>query len=255
MSKEIIPKGSKDAKDFPTFEEFKELGSMKVPAISTIDKMADRYDEIPLLLKALKNFDPTGCISAFADVLAEIKAKRNEEKFWLTLYGLYTALYMINQKFENSIDPEYKSQVIPLIEMYFDYSMRAYQLEKIELFRNAFINGVIDYDKTFDEKENISKIISALTIEQIRILKFAYVNNFSNLESKSVNKTDISTGLGLTEPYVQHLCHDLIGKGLLFGVNTVDVLNGGEYDTYRIGDYLPILIKYIKESPIFVHNP
>jgi hypothetical protein len=250
MYKEIVPKES-TIMPFPTLEEFKGSFSKDESNKSIFEKIADIYDK-SIYFKLLKNFDPTGgLISCVADGLSEIKAKRNEEKVWNALYGLFKGLYIIDQKL-GTIDPQYyESQVIALIEMYFDHSMRSYQLEKIEIFRNAFIFGVLDYDRTLDEKENIFNIISSLTIEQIRILKFIYDNHFG---ADTLDKKTVIGELKLAEPYVQQLCQDLIGKGLLIGCMDVGVIDGyGGFSKYYIGDYLEILIKYIKE-PIDVNS-
>jgi hypothetical protein len=246
MDKSIMPIESIDIVPFPTLEEFKASFSRDESYKSVLEKIADAYDKLPIYVKLLKNLDPTGCIiGCFADGLSEIKAKRNEEKLLKTLYELVKAICIIDQKL-GRIDPEhFKSQVSALTEMYFDYSMRAYQLEKIETFRNAFVSGVIDYDRTFDEKENIFNIIYSLSIEQIRILKFIYDNRFN---SNTVDREVIVRELRLTEPYVQQLCNDLIGKGLLIGnLGLIRIDGYGGYKSYYIGDYLETLIKYIKE--------
>lgn len=255
MDSEIVPRGSLYIKNFPTFTEFKDLSLSEEPAVSALDRFADIFDKLPLPIKLLKNFDPTGgFISSFVDALSEIKAKRNEEKLWKTLYELFKALSIL-EKNSVSLNPEYfESQVVALTEMYIDRSMNSYQLKKIEIFRNAFIGGVFEYDRDLNEKENIFNIISSLSLEQIHILKFIYDNRFN---SNTVDKEMIVRELRLTEPYVQQLCNDLIGKGLLIGNPGPSRIDGyGGYKSYYIGDYLEILIKYIKEpvDPVIFIN-
>lgn len=248
MDKEIMPRELIEVVQFPTLEEFKTLCSTDATYKSAlVDKLADRYDKIPMLLRLLKNLEPTGIISCFADGLSEIKAKRKEEKLWKTIYELVKAVFFINQKL-GKIDPQYfESQVIALTEMYFDHSMRAYQLEKIEIFRNAFIQSVIDYDRAWDEKENIYNLIASLTMEQIRILKLCY--ELPHNENYLIYSTNIVEELKLDEPYIIQLCSDLIGKGLLIGMDNSRSVRGpmAGYYVYRIGDYLEYIIKYISE--------
>ncbi|MCX6669642.1 MAG: hypothetical protein NTV25_07550, partial [Methanothrix sp.] len=225
--------------------------SLEASDRSVIDRFADMFDKIPLPVKLLKNFDPTGVIGYFADGLSEIKAKRNEEKLLKTIYELIKAVCIIDQKL-GRIDPHYfEAQVIALTEMYFDHSMGSYQLEKIEIFRNAFINSVIDYDRDLDEKENMFNLISSLTMDQIRILKFCYESY--RFQSRDINFVDIANELKLTSySYVGQLCHSLIGKGLLVGMGYSVSKSGpfAGYSRYRIGNYLDHLIKYIIE-PIY----
>lgn len=247
MDNEIAPKESTVIESFPTLEEFKAL-CLGDTSCKSIDKLADAFDNLPTCIKLLKNLDPTGgFISYFADALSELKAKKNEEKLWKTLYELHKSLYIMNIKLLK-INPEYfESHVIALTEIYFDYSMRAYQLEKIEIFRNAFICGVFDYDRTLDEKENIFSLIASLTLEQIRILKFCYKSVMINGKD-SIGINEIAENLHLAESYVDQLCHNLNGKGLIVGVPPTLAFRGLRgYGSYRIKSYLEHLIKYIIE--------
>jgi hypothetical protein len=265
MNKELLPSDSIIV-PFLTLEEFKISFSKEEANKSILEKISDIYDK-SIYLKIFKNFDPTGgFISCVADGLSDIKAKRNEEKVWNALYGLFKGLYIIDQKIGTIDRQYYESQVIALIEMYFDHSMSSYQLEKIEIFKNAFIRGVLDYDRTLDEKENMFNIISSLTIGHIRVLKFIYDRINSSTVHKdeiveelgltepdlqhpsTVHKDEIVEELGLTEPHLQLLCHDLIGRGLLIGNHDTLRLDGyGGYISYFNSDYIEILIKYIKE--------
>lgn len=235
---------------FPSLEEFKASCSKDASYKSVSDKLADSYDKLPRSIRLLKNLDPTGgFISYFADTLSEIKAERNEEKLWKTLYELFKALHIIYQK-QGKINPEYfESQVIALTEMYFDHSMRAYQIEKIEILKNAFVGGVLDYNKTLDEKENIFNIVSSLTIEQICILKYCYDNKDKYPPPHGIQISVMAHELKLSESYVDQLCLNLEGKGLLFGILSSRPYGGGRgYGQYIIGDFLDYLIKYIKET-------
>lgn len=245
MDKEIGPKELVAFKQFPSFEEFKALCLTDASYKSILDKLADGYDKIPMLLRLLNNLEPTGIMSCFVDGLSELKAKRNEEKLWKTIYELFKAVYFIDQKL-GKINPQYlESQVIALTEMYFDHSMKSYQLEKIEIFRNAFVQGVIDYDKTLDEKENIFNLIISLTVEQIRILEFCY--KLPHNENYLIYSTNIAKELQLTESYVLQLCSNLIGRGLLIGLDYSKSVRGpaaGPY-VYHIADYLEYFIKYV----------
>ena len=251
MVNEIVPRESMNLEQSLTFEEFKALYSKDTSCESALYRLADAYDKIPTLFRLLKNIEPTGIMSYFADGLSELKAKRNEEKYLKTLYQLYMAVCFIDQKL-GRIDPQYfESQVIALTEMYFDHSMRAYQLEKIGIFRNAFICGVIDYDRTLDEKENIFNLIASLTMEQIRILMFCnkFCNKLPRHENNLIYSSVIADKLQLDESYIMQLCSNLIGKGLLIGMDYSKSVRGpvaGHY-IYHISDYLEYIIKYISE--------
>lgn len=254
MDREIVPKELTDVVQYPaTLEEFKAL-CLNDTIYKPIDKLADAFDKLPMCIKLLKNLDPTGgFLSYFADALSELKTKRNEEKLWKALYELFKALRAIDRK-QGRINPEYfESQVIALTEMYFDYSMRAYQLEKIEIFRNAFIRGVIDYERTLDEKENIFNLIASLTLEQVRILKFCYDNQHEyhdeHHDLHQIGRREIADRLNLEESYVDIICQGLNGKGLLIGRdNSKQMHSDWGYNAYLIPKYLERLINYVTES-------
>lgn len=216
---------------------------------SLLEKIADAHDKLHPALKAFKNLNPL--VGAFCDVLAENKERRDEARLEEILYQYYIVIQVLTECVnKNKIDVEYIKQQLPaLSEVYLDHSMKTYQLEKIEYFRNILINGPADYKSEFDEKINIFDIIESLTIREIRILEYVHNRSFKlgtmmKIEELIAAFVDPS----IDAVYLAQLCHNLVGKGLLSRVSDY-----GKYDAqgitigYKKAGYTDRLIEYIKD--------
>lgn len=150
-------------RDFISFEEFKSafLGSIDAKAI--VDSIADKYNEIPSYLKALKNFDPTGIISSIDDVLTENRAKREQERMLEALYYMLQKTKIHEVILRESIKYQ-QEQFYILTEQYFEKSKESYDKEKVKYFSQVWLTGIIDKENTIDEKIYVFKIISSLSM-------------------------------------------------------------------------------------------
>jgi sulfur carrier protein ThiS len=178
---------------------------------SILGKVADIYDGMPSVIKALKNFEPLGIAGSVADVLADIKAERKEKQLREVLYNYCLAIYEILQKINNlEIDIDrIKPQVPALSDVYLDTGMRSYQIEKIEYLKNILVNGVIDYNRELDEKISMFSLLASLTISQIRAVIFV------NGNYRIMKVEEIAQELSVENAYARQLCMSLNGMGLL----------------------------------------
>lgn len=193
---------------------------------SILGKVADIYDGMPSVIKALENFEPLGIAGSVVDVLADIKAERKEKQLREVLYNYCLAIYEIRQKIDNlEIDIDsIKSQVPVLSDVYLDTGMRSYQLEKIKYLKNILVNGIIDYNRELDEKISMFSLLASLTISQIRAVILV------NGKYRILKIEEISQELGVENAYARQLCMSLNGMGLL---NITDIGGIGQ----RSGGY------------------
>ena len=113
-----------------------------------IDKVSDVYDGLPVLIRSLTNFDPTGVSGTIAQMLSENKAKREQKNIICALYLMWQTIMEYGDKLKYL---ELKEQLPALTESYFEFSKNTYQQSKIKFFRNIWLNGIIKEDK-LDQK-------------------------------------------------------------------------------------------------------
>jgi hypothetical protein len=238
--------------DFASIEEFKSSFFENIDDKTVIDSTADKYDKIPSYLKILKNFDPTGIISLIDDVLSENRAKREQERIIEALYYMFQKIRIHEVVLRESIGCQ-QEQLYVLTEKYFENCKESYDKEKVRYFSQVWLTGIIDKENTIDEKIYVFKVISSLSIDQIHVLKYLYdkVDSYFNNDLKqkgSANKRPYGIK-GYAEEnsmdyaYVQQICIDMQGKGLLFpGAET---MLSGQAHYFMPTDYIDTLIKYI----------
>ena len=84
---------------FLSYEEFKRKVLECSEGKTVTDKVADIYDDLPVLVRVIANLDPTGLASSLDQVLTENKAKREQENILRAIYALYTALITFQSLF------------------------------------------------------------------------------------------------------------------------------------------------------------
>lgn len=233
--------------DVQSFNDFESKFSKLEEANSFFDKASDFHAKIPILIKGLTNFDPTGVTSTISDLLNSNKADRERKAILIALYSLFCGLQKIDLKIEN-LD---KVKIQPLMEIYFDYCRNS-EINKIQFFRNTFISGIALATSSLSEDKNIFDILDKLSLLQISILKILYDKQkdepYHSLIGNTAFKMNI-TELRKHFPEVQelilrHLCCDLIGKGLVddWGIGRMDY--NGRND-FIINDFTKFFINRI----------
>lgn len=130
------------------------------------------YDDLSPFVKVIKNLIPIGIATDLLEAIKAQKEKRAGERLNEVVYHLINAYLELNSKIKNhQVDIERIEQLPTLLEIYIDYSMEAYQLEKIEYFKNILVNGIIDHDRMLDEKVHIFSLAASLTSDQILVIK------------------------------------------------------------------------------------
>lgn len=231
-----------------TLEEFEKELFERPESVSKLqqifDKALDVYDELPLLVKLLPSFDKTGVFGAIAQMISEHSAKRKRENIICALFYMEKAIQQHEKKLKNL---ESKGQHISVLtERYFEYSRRTYQQNKIEWFRNVWLNGILRGEDSLDQKFEVFDLVSTLTEEQIIVLKYMYDNQNENdfLERKPVHISQLAKALGFDTRRSQQICISLQGRGLLhdYGI--------GKYNyhgpvSFVMTDYVSFLVLYI----------
>lgn len=226
-------------------------GSLNKSLLDTyLGDAADAYGESHPVLKIIKDFVPV--LGIATDLLEAYKTQKERhagERLHDVVYHLCNAYIELNLKvLDHRINIEHIKQQFPaLVEAYIDYSMEAYQLEKIEYFKNIFVNGVIDFDRKLDEKINIFNIIASLTIGEIEILKIFYEHPASTHSTSAIGIDELSSKVTSDKAYLKQLCSNLVGKGLL-AVDGLTSTWAGQVNGHYKSEYVDRLIKYITDN-------
>ena len=238
-----------------TVEEFKELILNPNTKSNLIDRAADGYNKIPNAIRVLKNFDPTGILSTVDDFLMANKAEREQAMIIEAMYCLYQYLLDFGKNIKNAMESN-KQESCALTELYFQKSRENFQVEKIRYFRNVWYSSINDYEKSFDEKQNIFELLSSLTLDQIKMLKYIYdqiegtvfngVKTFDFNTTSPIGMETFATENNLKYAYVQQNCISLQGKGLLHP-------GAGTYISFQARSFIPseyvnILIEYLNDA-------
>jgi len=237
-----------------TFDDFKKMMESSFPT-SASDVIADKYDDVvPKSVQLLANLDPTGIVSTINQYLTENKAKREQEN---VLYAIYWCRKSIlkHQDMLRNLEKEYLEQQGPeLMNLYFEHCKNTYNLEKIEFFRNVWINGMIKDDRDLDEKAYVFDLAASLTLDQIIILRHIYEK--FNSETNDVAVNDIVEALKIEKTRVQHLCISLQGLGLLqYTTNDVGGWMREDTDLNVIGGNYFRMTEYVKEFVMYIMEP
>ena len=214
---------------------------------------SEAYDGLSPLVKVLiKNVIPGMGIGT--DLLEAIKAqkeKRAGERLYEVLYQLCNGVIELDSKIKNhQVDIEHIEQQLPaLLEQYIDHSMEAYQLEKIEYFKNILVNGTVDYDRDLDEKAHIFSLATSLTSDQILVIKLVYDSK------RSMKVEEISDALSIDKAYISQLCISLTGAGLLYKImgDSINVFDGFSQasvptNEFMATEYTKQFVDYITET-------
>jgi len=212
-------------------------------------------DFIKLSIEAL---DPTGKASLFFSKIGERKSERDRER-------IYYALAWIIQRtrvFNRIINPE-NEQDIDLMIMYLERCRETYQLSKIRIFSNIWINGLIYRERCLEEKAYIFNLASLLTLEELYVLQFVHnqqgyvipkgdVLEGLKLKNSSASTQKIADAFGITKGYATQLCIRLQGMGLLSPADiTFANVSGSEPpQNFAITEYVDTFIKYILEPNV-----
>lgn len=238
-----------------TFDDFKKIVESSYPT-SMSDIIADKYDEVvPKSVQLLANLEPTGIASTINQSLVENKARREHENI---LYAIYWCRKSILQHRDIlcNLEKGYLEQQGPeLMNLYFEHCKKTYKKEKIEFFRNVWINGMIKGDRDLDEKAYVFDLVASLTLEQIIVIRHIYKNSSDN--SNNVRVEDIAKELKIEKTRAQHLCISLQGQGLLQVMGPMGAHIGGRYgslgDVFRMTEYVKDVVSYMME-PDFALN-
>ena len=246
----LIPSSGQN---LPSFEEFKDMVLNYNEKENIIDKVADKYDQIPTIFKVFKNFDPTGIASSIDDILSENKAKREQNNILLASYYMFQSINNLQAEIEKD-----KQQFSNLTEIYFQKSKESYQEDKIKYYRNIWFNGIINTERTFNEKEYVFELISTLSFDQIRVLKYLSEKLQANMDNSLKSKgsythapifiNEFAQTAGLEVSYVQQICINLEGKGLLH-TGLAPISNAGP-QRFLTTDFAGVVIKYLNEPDI-----
>lgn len=229
-----------------TFDEFKEKISGLIESGTVIDKASDRYEKLPIIIRAIQNLDPTGISGAIDQVLSNNKAKREQENLMHALYAFYEAILYLGNK-QAVLDSSINQQLSELTYLYFQKSQETYDNRKIEYYKNIWINGVISNVETLEEKAYVFNIVSSLSIDEIILLASMVrrqgLHTFRDREPMTIN--DVAGQLGFTTHRSQQLCIGLSGKGLLhdYGLGRYDYAGPVKF---VITDYVMLISKYLE---------
>jgi hypothetical protein len=248
MSTEII----KPNQVPPSFEEFKSIilnnGSIDSGILGNV---ADFYDKVPYYVRAMQNFDPTGIASTICQLLSENKAEREQDNIIRAIYNLTLGI----QKYRNQLsvlEQTYFSQQAPsMTYRYFELSQKTFESQKIEFFRNIWLNGLLDVDRQSEEKTEIFKLAGTLTKDEILALKIFYdVQHMLELrERRPINIEQIAQALNMKIEFTQQICISLQSQGLLLDYGLGKYGYKGPVN-FVMTDYAKLLVEYITEPKI-----
>jgi hypothetical protein len=231
-----------------TYDEFKAMILEYNSSKSRFDSIADIYDRVPSYIRVIQNFDPTGIAGAIDQILSENKAKREQDNILRAIYNLVQAIQKYSEQL-TALEQDYLSQQAPqLTYKYFDLSEKTFEPSKIELFRNIWLNGLINVNRRSGEKSAIFDLVATLTEDEILALRVMFDEQYSLefKERKPVHVEKIAQVLNMEIEYAQQICVSLQSRGLSadFGIGTYGYKGPVNF---VITDYSKLLVEYINE--------
>ena len=231
----------------PTFNEFKDLVLKgDLASSSSINTSADFYDNMPSIIRMLHNLDPTGISSVIDQILTNDKDNREQDNILRAIYLLAQAIQTSQEELSN-LKRDYLSAQIPLLtHSYFHNSKTTFHQSKIELFRNIWLNGLLDTDRREGEKQRIFTLVASMTEDEISVLKFLHKTFISGTNQEPPNIEDIANNLGIDSLYAQQLCLGLQSYGLVVDWAN-GKLNANSAVQFIITGYTYRLVSYITD--------
>lgn len=241
-----------DGDNIVSFEEFKRyIQEGNNGEQGFLDKVSNAYDKTPQLIRALgKFFDKSGVLGAVDEILTGHKAQQEQERLYSAVYNLGVKIVQNEATVRQAINDQ-KEEFPALTMLYFDKCKESRELEKIKVFRDIWFNSITTNSSTYEEKQYVFDLVSTLSADQIKVLKYIYQQSADNMRELGRDKTppigltQYCTDMGLKYEYVQQICINLQGKGLLQpGANTLISAN----PTYFLPTgYMDTLIEFLKE--------
>ncbi len=138
-------------------------------------------------------------------------------------------------------NPDYTSIIIKI----FRNALEDDRVEKINAFRNIFINATINKDVSFSEQSFYVKLVTDLTVDQIRVLHLFYLRDYKKSISfgkgNSVNTYIDENWKGVDESYRFALVTEIMRYGLVTGSQKSQQENNSE------GHFLsPLGVRFIE---------
>lgn len=239
--------------EYPAFRE-KMLG-MGVSE-DRLYKAADLYSKIPFYIRAaIENLEPLGVAGTISQILSETKAQREQENVWRMMYYLAQGIDQNGSKIEQMNEVYLKEQLPLLTDRYFEESIKTHVHEKIRLFRNIWINGLLSTDRSLSEKTIIFDIIASLTEDEITALKYFWEKT-NELRGKKKTATvhivvdDIAQAVGVDKTYAQQLCIRLRSQGLVSDTSEGWAIGHGPPEKFAIMKFTEVLLRYISDPPL-----
>jgi len=246
MAKDII---KLEPNPLSSFEKFEKYVYSLDDSENLLDRPADLYSKMPALLRTLPNFEPTGIASAFAQLLEENIAQREQRNVLLAMFELAKVISQCGYRIEQ-LEKSYLSVEFPkLTSMYFEHSKQTTDILKISIFRNIWINGLLANERTSSEKSIIFEIIQSLSDDEINALRFIYDTSKSaeTGEIPHIHIDDVAKFLEIEPAYAQQLCVRLRAQGLVGESSTGLSIGSGPPTTFKLMEFTDILIKYTSD--------
>ena len=246
MAKDIIKSGSTPLSSFEEFEKY--VNSLNDNG-NLLDKPADLYIKLPALLRTLTNIEPTGIASALAQLLEENKVKREQRNVLLAMFELAKVLSQCGHRIEQ-LEKSYLSTEFPkLTIMYFEHSKQTFDVSKIHLFRNIWVNGLLANERSSSEKSIIFNIIQSLSEDEINALRFIYDASKDSEARKTahIHVDEVAKSLDIEPSYAQQLCVRLRAQGLIGESSTGWTIGSGPPVTFMLMDFTNTVIEYIRD--------
>lgn len=241
-----------DGDNIISFEEFKEyIQEGNIDEQNFLDKASNAYDNIPQLIKTFgKLIDKSGVVGVVDEVLTGHNAQREQERLYYAVYNLGVKTMQSEATVRQAIN-DLKEEFPELTMLYFDKCKESRELKKTKVFRDIWFNSIISNSSTFTEKEYVFELVSTLSCDQINVLKYIYQQSAENLrvmgrdKTPPIGLTQYCTDMGLKYEYVQQICINLQGKGLLQpGAETLITANPTHF---LPTGYMDTLIDFLKE--------
>jgi hypothetical protein len=222
----------------------------------SINQVENIINFIPGDIKSvIEGLDPTGKFSLLFSKIGERKSERDRERIYYALAWIIQRTRMFNR----IINPE-NEQDIDLMMMYLERCRETYQLSKIRIFSNIWINGLIHRERCLEEKAYIFNLASLLTLEELYVLQFIHkqqgyvipsgdVLEGVKLKNPSASTQKIADAFGITKEYATQLCIRLQGMGLLYpaDITFANISGSAPPQNFAITEYVDTFIKYILE--------
>jgi hypothetical protein len=207
-----------------------------------LDLIPNEISSVPTII------DPTGTISTVLSALNAVKLKRELNNI---KYAVAYAIVHI-RKYNRVLDPSNEDE-LALSNMYIERCKETYQINKIKVFSNVWINGLLDKNRSLEEAAYVFDLVATLTLEQLLALKVIYDRDTASRKSmiNSAAKNNaiidyVAEELKIERAFAQQLCISLEGRGLLADAHIGAFDYPGPINFYMT-DWVKNFIKYIIE--------